>query len=164
MATNPKSYSDSMQSQSKFQCQRNGTSTTNIYMESQKTLNCQSNPDKREEDWWHHSFRFQTVLHTYHNKNRTVLRQKPDTKTIGIYYKPRNKTIAIWTVNLQQRSQDLKNKWCWENWTVTYKKMKTTPLFHNIHKKQSYTKFDLKWINYLNVGHIFIKYRNENTG
>ena len=31
-------------------------------MKLQKTLNCQSNPEKKERIWWHHASWFQTIL------------------------------------------------------------------------------------------------------
>ena len=41
---------------------RTRTNNPKIYMEPQKTVISQSNLDKEEQSWRHHTFRFQAVL------------------------------------------------------------------------------------------------------
>ena len=78
-------------------------------MESQKTLNSQTNSEKEKENWRHHDSRFQTVLQSYGDQDNMALAQKQTLRSMERIENPKNGPTTIWSTNLLQ-SRKISNR------------------------------------------------------
>ena len=75
-------------------------------MEPQKTLNCQSTLDEKEQSWRYHRPRLQTIYYKATVKNSMVLAQKQTHRSMEQNREPRNKAMHLWSIILRQRRQE----------------------------------------------------------
>ena len=85
---------------------RTRTNNTRMYMEPEKTQNCQSNPEEKEQIWRHKRPRVQTTLQSYSNQNSMVLAQKQIYRSMEQNTEPRKKPTYLRSVNLKQMRQE----------------------------------------------------------
>ena len=76
---------------------RTRTKNFTICMETQKTLNSQSNLEKENLSWRNQAPGLQTILQSYSNQDNVVLAQKQKYRSMEQDRKPRDKPMHIWS-------------------------------------------------------------------
>ena len=80
-------------------------------MKSQKTPNNQSNFEKKEQSWKHHTRWFQSILWSYSNQKRsTVLSENQTQKSMEQNRQPRKKPrqfIYMWSIIYDKEEKNI---------------------------------------------------------
>ena len=128
----------------------------------QKTSNSQSILRKKNETGEINLPDFRLYYKATVIKYSMALAQRQKYRPMEQNRKPRDKSTLLGHLfdkvnkNIQWRKDNLFNKWCWENWSTTCKKVKLE------HFLTPHTKINSKWIKDLNVRPETIKLLEEN--
>ena len=69
-------------------------------MESQETLNSQSNPEKENQSGKHHNPRLQAILQSCNHQDSMALAQEQTLRPMEQNREPRNGPTTVWPTNL----------------------------------------------------------------
>ena len=69
-------------------------------METEKTLNSQSSPEKENQSRRHHNPRLQAILQSCNHQDSMVLAQEQTLKSVEQNREPRNGPTNVWPTNL----------------------------------------------------------------
>ena len=110
---------------------RTRTKNLTLFMETQKTLNSQSNLEIQKWTWRNQPSWLQSTLQSYHHQDSMVLAQKQKYRTMEQDRKVRINPCTHGDLifdkggkNIQWVKDRLFNNWCWENWTDTHERRK----------------------------------------
>ena len=85
---------------------RTRTKNVTVHMETQKTLNSQSNLEKEEWSWRNQTSWLQIILQCYSHQDSVVLAQKQKYIPMEQDRKPRNKPMHLWVPYFWQRRRE----------------------------------------------------------